>query len=335
VVRIAPPRPNAVSRYDDPPDEILDLGRGGRGERRETPPSLPPLHIGDQPPGDDENVDRPRWWQWGALAIAIAASLVVGVLGSNARRDAADIAAAESEVDLIVGTPLLVNAPETPFQVPLYNAGPLEVELLWIRPEGWTIADTAVRHPIAIPPDRWVPIRVRALPDCTNRLSPDVLEVRVQTQAQQRTISLPLPSAGIMRDVSTQVCRSFGQVGSYVDDVERMPPPRPDILSMRLHMRAFDPSVRFTLIDLNASAPGFRMVEASLPVQFEPGAQTSPVDVTWEIADCDLTQGLNDIYLGLGFRDDNGHRQSDGAQLPGRGVAELARFGVEQCSGGS
>jgi len=324
-----------VSSYDDPPDEILDLGRPGRADHRDSPPSLPPLHIGDQLPDSDESIDRPRWWQWGVLIIAIVASLIVGVLGSNARRDAADLAAAEAQVDLIVGAPVMVNAPDTPFQVPLYNAGPLKVELLWIRPEGWTIADTAIRHPINIPPDRWVPVRVRAVPNCSDQLSPDVLEVRVRTQAGEHTTSLPLPGAGVMREVSTQVCRSFGELGAYVDDVEQVPPARPKTLTMRLQLRAFDPSVRFELVELNASAPGFRMIEAALPAQFEIGGRPVPVDLTWEIANCDMTQGLSDIYLGLGFQDDNGHQQTDGAQLPGHGVAELARFGVEQCSGTS
>jgi hypothetical protein len=205
-----------VSRCDDPPDEILDLGSSGRRERSDSPESLPPLHIDEPSGGDDETaerVSRSRWWQWAILTVAVAAGLIVGVLGSNARRDAADLAAAESEVDLIVGAPVMVAAPDAPFQVPLYNAGALEVELLWIRPKGWTVAETATRHPIALPPNRWVPVRVRAIPDCTDFVSEDVVEIKVRTQTREWVITLPLPMAGLMRDVHTSVCRSFDQLG--------------------------------------------------------------------------------------------------------------------------
>ena len=102
-----------MSRRDDPPDEILDPGSPGRRERSDSPESLPPLHIAEPSGSDDETgerVSRPRWWQWTILTVAVAAGLIVGVLGSNARRDAADLAAAESEVDLIVGAPVMVAA---------------------------------------------------------------------------------------------------------------------------------------------------------------------------------------------------------------------------------
>ena len=209
-----------MSRCDDPPDEILDLGSPGRRDRSDSPESLPPPHIDEPSGGDDETaerVSRSRWWQWAILTVAVAAGLIVGVLGSNARRDAADLAAAESEVDLIVGAPVMVAAPDAPFQVPLYNAGALEVELLWIRPKGWTVAETATRHPIALPPNRWVPVRVRAIPDCTDFVSEDVVEMKVRTQTREWVITLPLPMAGLMRDVHTSVCRSFDQLGVRAD----------------------------------------------------------------------------------------------------------------------
>ncbi len=319
-----------MSRYDDPPDEILDLGQPGRREQGDSP-TLPPMHIGEQPPADDDDLDRPRWWQWAVLVLAVVAGLIAGVLGANARRDAADLAAAESEVDLVVGEPFLVNAPETPFQVPLYNAGPREVELLWIRPRGWTIAESAIEHPITIPSDQWVPVRVRAVPDCTDYVNPDVLEIQVRTAARERVISLRLPVAGVMRDVHTAACRSFAQIGAFVDEVEVVASSRPDTLTMRLQIHADDPNVQFTLTDLTATAPGFRMIHASLPVRFEPGQGVHPVDVTWEIVDCEATQTLSDVYLGLGFENDDGDRQSDGAPLPGRALAALARFDTEQC----
>jgi hypothetical protein len=332
VVRGSPARANVVSRYDDPPDEFLDLGWAGRREDRDSPVSLPPMHIGDQPPvDDDEPADQPRRWQWVVLVSAIVGSLIVGALVADARRNAADLAATEAEIDLIVGGPVLVTAPDTPFQVPLYNAGALEIELLWIRPKGWTVAETAIRHPITMPPDRWVPVRVRAIPDCTDLVSEDVVEMKVRTQARERVLSLPLPVAGIMREVHTSVCRSFDQLGAYVEDVNLVPSAQPDTLTMRLDVQPDDPNLRFTLTDVDATAPGFRMIDATLPVRFEPGSPSFRVDIIWQVADCGATRLLDDIYLGLGFRDDDGDRQTGGAELPGRGVAELARFAIEQC----
>jgi hypothetical protein len=326
-----------VSRYDDPPDEILDLGKPGRRERDDSPTSLPPMHISEKPPPDDEGATgRPQGWQWAGLLVAVVASLLVGVLASNARRDAAELAAAEADVDLVVGAPATTNSPEVPFQVPMYNAGPLDVELLWARPEGWDLGESAGHRPITMPPDTWVTIRVRAIPDCQRFDSPDVLDVRVRTQARERTISLPVPTPGAMLEAHVAACRPLVPVGAYVEEVDVVPSPSPDTLTLRLQMRAFDPNLRFALIGITASAPGFRMIDASVPVQFEAiPARSVPVDITWQVVGCEQTQILNDVNLGLEFRADDGDRQTDGAALPGRGVAELARFGMRQCSGPS
>ncbi len=322
-----------MSRYEEPPNEILDLGRPRRDEKGSTPQALPPMHIDEGPIADDDGASRPPWWQWLVLSLAVLAALIVGVLGSNARREAADLAAAESAVELIAGTPEIIGMPDIPFQLPLYNSGPLEVELLSIRPEGWSLADDATRRPIMLPPDTWVMVRVHhATPDCTEDTSPDVLQTRVRTQARERTISLPLPDDGLMSEVRRAVCLPVGSAGAYVEEVESVPASTPDTLTMRLQMRAFDPSQRFALVDVTTSAPGFRMIDASVPVQFEPGGALSfPLDLTWQIVGCGDTQILNDITLGLEFQDENGAVQTAGADLPGRGVAELARFAVAQC----
>jgi hypothetical protein len=290
------------------------------------------MHIGEDSPSSDEGAAKPPWWQWLVLVLAVLAALIVGVLGSNARRDAADLAAAESATDIIAGTPPIAGAPGTPFHVPLYNSGPLEVELLWIRPEGWDVADNAIRRPIRLPPETWVAVRVRAVPNCADLVSSDVLEMRVRTQARERTISVPLPVDGVMSGIKAAECLPADSVGAFVEEVEPVPASAEDTLTMRLQMRAFDPGQRFTLVDVTASAPGFRMIDASVPVQFEPGgARSFPLDLTWQIVGCADTQILNDINLGLVFEDENGNQQTDGSPLPGRGVAELARFGVEQC----
>lgn len=328
-----------MSSYDDPSDEILDLGRPGWREERGSARSLPPMHIDDRPPGNDnERPDRPPWWQWAVLGGAVVAGLVLGVLSSDARRDAAELAAAETAVDLIAGEPRIANPPEangeTPIQVPIYNAGPLDVELLWMRPQGWETGQSTVQRSMTLPPDQWVAVRVRAIPNCDELLSPDVLELRVRTEAREQTIELTLPRGGVMQEARAVACQPFTPIGAYIEDVDVVPSTRPDTLTLRLEMRAFDPNLRFTLTDVSASAPGFRMIDAVVPVQFERGARSFPLDITWEIVGCEATQTLNEVNLGLEFHDEDGDRQTDGAELPGRGVAEMARFAIEQCGAG-
>lgn len=293
------------------------------------------MHIGaDAALADDaDGRDRPPWWQWLVLAIAVVGALVLGIVASDARRDAADLADAESEVDLVLGEPVLFAGPGTPVQIPVYNAGSLDVELLWIRPEDWTLSDAAADDPVTLRPDRWTTVRVSATPDCDTFPTTDILDLRVRTQAREGEISLPLPTPGVMQDVRMAICANFTGVSAYVQEVQVLPAQTPDTLTLRLQMRANDPAQRFTLTDVEASAPGFGMVHATVPLQFEPGGALSfPLDITWRVVNCEATQILNDVNLGLEIRDENGDRRTDSAALPGRGVAELARFGVAQCA---
>lgn len=297
---------------------------------------MPPLHIGEPPDEDDGASTRPSWWQWAILAVAVAAGVIAGAIGANARRDAAEIAAAEATVRIIAGEPLASTFESGPnLLLPLLNAGPQEVEVLWIRPDGWAIPPEAEPDAIRLPPDTWVGVRSDALPDCSHGPGSSAVELRVRTAAREHTITLDVPPGTTLSDVHGWVCDASAQVDAYVEDVEVVEPLEPGTLRMRLSMKSYDPDVRFTLIDLTTSAPGFRMVDASVPVQFERGARAFPVDISWQIVGCDATQTLNDVMLGLELEDDQGRDRESGTQLPGRGVAELARFAVAECGAGS
>jgi hypothetical protein len=331
VVRVAASSPNVVSRYDDPPDEILDLGKPPRRQGG-TSRSLPPLHIGGQPDEDDGASTRPSWWQWAVLTVAVAAGVIAGAIGANARRDAAEIAAAEATVRLIAGEPMVTGfGSGAGLQLPLLNAGPQEVEVLWVRPDGWTIPPEAEPDAVRLPPDSWVPVRPDAVPDCTQGPGSSTVELRVRTTAREHTISLEVPSGTALSELHGWVCDASRQVDAYVEDVDVVEPLQPDTLTMRLSMKSYDPGVRFTLVDITTSAPGYRMIDATVPVQFERGARAVAVDITWQIVGCDATQTLNDVTLGLELEDDQGRGQESGTPLPGRGVAELARFAIAEC----
>lgn len=314
----------------DRPSEILDLG-GSRRAERGSARSLPPLYLGAPPPPEDNGDIRSTRGQWLLVAVIAAAGVVAGALGANARNDAAELAAAESAVRVIAGAPQVEGFP-TPLDVrfPLLNAGPLDIEVLWARPKGWQLPEDADRRTIRLPPDTWVTVASVAVPDCS-RPTGGTVEVSVRTKAREQVVELDVPDPRVLAEASRQACEAGPQVGAYVQEVELVTSARPDTLTMRLHMRSYDPGIGFTLIELNASAPGVRMIDTSVPVEFQPGARASLVDVTWEIVDCELTGILGDVQLGLSFNDAEGRFQSDRTSLPGRGVAELARFALRQC----
>lgn len=322
-----------MTRQDDPLDEILDLGARPRDPRADSPRTLPPLHLDGPPAEDDEGKQRPPWLGRAAVAIAAVTGVVVGVLGSNARHDAADIAAAESAVHVIAGAPQVDGGPfGVTVSLPLFNAGPRDVEVIWARPEGWRIPPDARPRNVLLPRDFWVSVRSSAVPDCGVSTT-DVIELRVRTEAREQTITVEVPAPTDLFEARRIACEANPSMGAYVESVEIVEPLRPDTLTMRLSMKSFDPNLRFTLVGVTASAPGFRMINAVVPVQFERGARASEVDITWEIVGCEATQTLNDVNLGLEFQDEQGRPLTGGTALPGRGVAELARFALEQCPG--
>ncbi len=319
----------------DPPEEILDLGPRPRSERSGSARTLPPLQLGGPPPADDDS-GPPSWWQWGALAVAVAVGLAAGVLVSNARHDAADLTAAEEEIRLIAGIPQItfVQAPAVELGFPLYNAGQLDVVVHSARPAGWTIVDEEADPPTTrLRSGEWTNVLTTvAAGECAG-VTPSVLQLSVRTEAREQRADVVLPATSVLREAQDVACDTnlVYQVGIGVERVQVMPS-EPDVLVMRLYLRAFDPSMRFELTALSGSAAGFQTVAATVPASFEPGGRSpSQVDVTWRITECTLTELLGDVELAAELLDENGRTTNDRIVLASEGIAALARFGTSQC----
>jgi hypothetical protein len=325
-----------VTEPVDPPAEVLDLGPRPRSERGSSSRSLPPLRLDGLPPADDEE-GPPSWRRWAALAVAVTVGLVVGVLVSNARHEAADVTAAEEEVRLVAGIPEItfIQAPAVDLSFPLYNAGPLDVVVHSARPEGWTIVDESDDpRPTTLRPGTWTNVLTTvAARECAGP-TPTVLELTVRTQAREQGADVDLPAGSVLREAQDLACDTNPayQIGIGVQRVEVLPS-TPDILVTRLYLRAFDPSLRFDLISISGSAAGFETVGATVPVSFQPGGRSpTQLDITWGVVDCTLTGLLGEVVFSAELVDSNGRTTNHRIVLAEEGIAALARFGVDRCA---
>ena len=319
----------------DPPAEVLDLGPRPRSERGSTSRSLPPLRLDGPPPADDEE-GPPSWRRWAALAVAVTVGMVVGVLVSNARHEAADVTAAEEEVRLVAGIPEItfIQAPAVDLSFPLYNAGPLDVVVHSARPEGWTIVDESDDpRSTTLRSGTWTNVLTTvAARECAGP-TPTVLELTVRTQAREQGADVDIPAGSVLREAQDLACDTNPayQVGIGVERVEVLPS-TPDVLVTRLYLRAFDPNLGFDLISISGSAAGFETVGATVPVSFEPGGRSpTQLDVTWGVVDCTLTGLLGQVVFSAELVDANGRTSNHQIVLAEEGIAALARFGVDRC----
>jgi hypothetical protein len=330
-----------MTEQGDPPAEVLDLGPRPRSERADSARSLPPLRLDGPPPADDED-GPPSWRQWAALGVAVIVGLVVGVLVSNARHEAADVTAAEEEVRLVAGNPEITfirapavdQAPAVDLSFPLYNAGPLDVVVQSARPQGWTIVDeSGDPRPTTLRSGTWTNVLTTvAARECAGP-TPTVLELNVRTQARERGVDVALPPGSVLREAQDLACDTNPayQIGIGVERVEVLPS-TPDILVTRLYLRAFDPSLRFDLISISGSAAGFETVGATVPVSFQPGGRSpTQLDITWGVVDCTLTVLLGEVVFSAELVDGNGRTLNHRIVLAEEGIAALARFGVDRC----
>jgi hypothetical protein len=325
-----------VTEPRDTPAEILDLGPRSRSERGDSARSLPPLHLGGPPPADDEKDGPPSWWRWGALALAVVVGLTTGVLVSNARHDAADIAAAEQEILLVAGNPMItfIHAPAADLSFPLYNAGPLDVVVHSARPEGWTIVDDVDNPPTTtLRTGEWTNVLTTVEADECAGDTPTVLELTVRTEAREQGAQVTLPAGNVLREAKDLRCDTdpVFVAGIGVERVQILPS-APDLLVMRLYLRAFEPNLSFDLINIDAAPPGFEMVAATVPVSFRPGGRSpTRLDVTWGITECSVTEQLGPVVFDVELLDGDGPPTKSEIVLAEEGIAALARFGGDRC----
>lgn len=316
--------------------EVLDLGNRRRTDPGRRPRDLPPLHIGaEEPPGEPPDSPMPPWRRLAGVAAVFVVGAAAGAYVWNAREEAAELAAAAEEAHLVAGP---IEGGEWSggdiqrFTVALLNAGQRDVEVLSVRPAGWTTPDDDESPPQMAPAGKWTRIRMATVPDC-EAPTPDALEVRVRTEARESAVTVSLAPGGVLADVHRALCvDDFSAYGAGVEDIRVLPGDDRDTLLMELELRSYDPNLDFDVVDVNASAAGFRAEATNLPIPFRSEVRTpSPLVLAWQVQNCGLTAALDDIGLMLEITAAEGSEHVDNPVLPGEGVAALARFGLGQC----
>jgi hypothetical protein len=326
-----------VSEPRDGEYEILDLGKRRRADTGREPRELPPMRLGDESSEQPES-PIPPWRRIAGAAAIFTVGAVAGAYLWNAREDAAELAAAGAATELVAGRVeggTWAGDPLQRFTVAMLNAGPRDVEVLSVRPEGWTLppGDQAA-EPQTAPAGQWTSIRMSTLPDC-EAPTPQALEVRVRTEARESAVTVPLPPGERQfGDVRQSLCTSdFAAYGATVQEVRILPSGDPDSLLMELGLVAYDQAVEFDVVEATASAAGFRAEATNLPVSLRTEVRSpQPLLLSWAVQNCELTSVLGDIGLMLEMTSGTGTMHVDNPMLPGQAVAALARFGVDQCS---
>jgi hypothetical protein len=326
-----------VSEPRDGEYEILDLGKRRRADTGREPRELPPMRIGDES-SDQPESPIPPWRRIAGAAVVFTVGAVAGAYLWNAREDAAELAAAGAATELVAGGVeggTFAGESVQRFTVAMLNAGPRDVEVLSVRPEGWVLPGAdQVAGPQTAPAGEWTSIRMSTVPDC-EAPTPQALEVRVRTEARESAMTVPLPPGEhLFGDVRESLCT--GDIAAYsaiVQEIRILPSDDPDVLLMELGLTPLDPALEFDVVDATASAAGFHAEATGLPVSFSSDVRSpQPLVLSWRVQNCELTSVLGDIGLMLEITSRTGSMHVDNPMLPGQGVAALARFGVEQCS---
>jgi len=318
--------------------EILDLGSRRRTDTGRQPRDLPPMHLGaEQPAGEPPGSTMPPWRRLAGIAAVFVVGAAAGAFLWNARDEAAELAAAAEEAHLIAGSiegGSWAGEEVQRFTVAMLNAGPRDVEVLSVRPVGWTLPSGNENRPQTAATGEWTSIRMATVPDC-EAPTPDELEVRVRTEARESAVTLQLPPGGsVLAGVHQAVCvNDFSAYGARVEDIRVLPSDDPGTLLMELELRSYDPNLDFDVIEVNASAAGFRAEPTNLPIPFRTNVRTpSPLVLAWQVQNCDLVAALGDIGIMLEITSTQGTDHVDNPPLlPGEGVAALARFGLDRC----
>ena len=318
--------------------EILDLGRRRRADTGREPRELPPMRLGDGETSEQPESPIPPWRRIAGAAVVFTVGAVAGAYLWNAREDAAELAAAGAATELVAGGVeggTFAGESVQRFTVALLNAGPRDVEVLSVRPEGWVLPGAdQVAGPQTAPAGEWTSIRMSTVPDC-EAPTPQALEVRVRTEARESAVTVPLPPGEhLFGDVRESLCT--GDITLYsaiVQEIRILPSDDPDVLLMELGLTQLDPSLEFDVVDATASAAGFHAEATNLPVSFNSDIRSpQPLVLSWGVQNCELTSVLGDIGLMLEMESRSGSMHIDNPMLPGQGVAALARFGVDRCA---
>lgn len=283
------------------------------------------------------------WPRMRTLVAALALGGVLGAAGWTGFEEVADRSAAAGQAQLLAGSPivaldqpgeLLVEdfAAAGHLSVPVFNLGKRAVTVLEARPYGWLqTGDLEVGIPV--PPGDWASVPLAIVPDCEEQARQE-LELVVRTDSGDRAVPVPLPSNVVdLTWPHGEACGEPGTTGVALDAVGGVVTDR-DALRMEVtlrHLRAAASS-EINVTALTAERAGFRAEGTGLPVVVRPGEPGVAVELVWTVAQCDLVGDLAEIPVVAQITSPDFAVRDQPLDLPGRGVAALARFSVAACS---
>jgi hypothetical protein len=214
----------------------------------------------------------------------------------------------------------------------VFNMGERAVTVLAARPAGWLPADGA-EHLVVVPPGEWAEVPLLLRPNCAQRPRPE-LDLTVRTDGGGQRMTLPLPPDGIDLSAShRQVCSEHARRGIALDAVDGVVVDG-DALRMTIKLRHLGSgdSGDITVTELTATRAGFQGAGVDLPIVLRPDGVAVDVDMLWTVERCDLTDNLADIPVVTRLTRPDFVVRDQPLELPGRGVAALARFSAVACS---
>jgi hypothetical protein len=301
-----------VTRADEP----LDLGVVGDGDGV----------VGEPPPSRATGHGGP--WRWVALAAAVAVGVLLGVVVSGARHDAAEL----NEVGVVLGGVTGMSGPGEPAaaSVQLLNVGEREIEILGFGADGLSIAPGSPDpEPVTAPPGEWVTVEQQGLvPDCAAE-PPERLDVVIRDAAGEERVvrSRELPDSGLS-DQLWWSCMDGPQISFLEPEVVTAGP-----ASVVMNVAVFnDGTDEVTLHELGADSPGLRAEPAGLPVIVPPG-QAAAATLTWTVDDCAMAGQFFDVNLTWSLAEGADRRDNPPGYeiLTGPARAELVRLVDRAC----
>jgi hypothetical protein len=267
---------------------------------------------------------------------------VLGAAGWTVFEEAADRSAGAGQAELLAGTPavaldlraeLLVEdlAVAGHLSVPVFNLGQRAVTVLEARLYGW-LQTGDLELGIPVPPGDWASVPLTIVPDCGEQAQQE-LELVVRTDSGVRDVTVPLPPGSVdLTWPHGDACSEHRSTGVALDAVGGMLTDQ-DALRMEVtlrHLRAAASS-EITVTSLTAERAGFRAEGTGLPVVVHPGEPGVGVELVWTVDQCDLVGDLAEVPVVARTTSPDFAVRDQPLELPGRGVAALARFSVAAC----
>lgn len=281
------------------------------------------------------------------LLASFAVGSALGAAGWSVLEQAPDRSAGAKQASLLagpvtwpiepLGRELTISEAVTSGEISagVFNMGERAVAVLAARPAGWLPADGA-EHSVVVPPGEWAEVPLLLRPNCAQRPRPE-LELTVRTDSGGQRVTLLLPPDGIDLAAShRQMCSEHARKGIALDAVDGVVADG-DALRMTIKLRHLGSgdSGDITVTQLTATRAGFQGAGVDLPIVLRPDGVAVDVDMLWTVERCDLADNLVDIPVVARITRPDFVVRDQPLELPGRGLAALARFSAVACPANS